>query len=151
MALRREHAPSKQLLSSYASKVGAMIYAAPAARFECAYSIGICARCLTFPTPEMDELADRVICYMAQHPGDGMMYDGTVDGSDVFKCYSDSDWGTAHSTTGWCAVYGNATVAYASKRQHSIALSSTEADIIFHVVGSRRNHLSSRASARDGR
>eukprot|EP00966_Prymnesium_polylepis_P207252 4800293-Prymnesium_polylepis.1 len=47
-----------------------MIYAAPAVRFECAYSIDICARCLTFPTPEMDELADRIICYMAQHPDD---------------------------------------------------------------------------------
>eukprot|EP00966_Prymnesium_polylepis_P335474 7390834-Prymnesium_polylepis.1 len=53
-ALKREHTPSAALSSSYASKVGAMIFAAPAARFECAYSIGICARCLTFPTPEMD-------------------------------------------------------------------------------------------------
>jgi hypothetical protein len=67
-ALRREHTPSPQLLKSYASKVGAMIYAAPAARFESAYSIGMCARCLTFSTPEMDEFADRIICYMAQHP-----------------------------------------------------------------------------------
>eukprot|EP00966_Prymnesium_polylepis_P333809 7389227-Prymnesium_polylepis.1 len=63
-ALRREHTPSPQLLKSYASKVGAMIYAAPAARFESAYSIGMCARCLAFPTPEMDEFADRIICYM---------------------------------------------------------------------------------------
>eukprot|EP00966_Prymnesium_polylepis_P121777 2814753-Prymnesium_polylepis.1 len=37
---------------------------------------------------------------------------------------------TAHSTTGWCAMYGNATVANASKRQHSIALSSTEAEVM---------------------
>eukprot|EP00966_Prymnesium_polylepis_P251071 5805201-Prymnesium_polylepis.1 len=29
-----------------------------------------------------------------------------------------------------CHMYGNATVAYASKRQHSIALSSTEAEIM---------------------
>eukprot|EP00966_Prymnesium_polylepis_P100298 2323240-Prymnesium_polylepis.1 len=56
-AMKREHTPAAALCSSYASKVGAMIFAAPAARFECAYSIGICARCLTFPTPEMDECA----------------------------------------------------------------------------------------------
>jgi hypothetical protein len=90
-ALKREHAPDPKLLKSCASKVGAMIYAAPAARFECAYSIGICVRCLTFPTPEMDELADRIICYMAQYPDGGMTYDGSTPGSDTFKCFSDSD------------------------------------------------------------
>ena len=74
-ALKREHTPSPALASSYASKVGAMIFAAPAARFECAYSIGICARCLTFPTEEMDAHADRIICYMAQHAENGVVYD----------------------------------------------------------------------------
>eukprot|EP00966_Prymnesium_polylepis_P308447 7128182-Prymnesium_polylepis.1 len=78
----------------------------------------------------MDELADRIICYMAQTSSTGMVHDGSQPGSDRFSCYSDSDWCTAYSTTGWCAVYGNATVAYASKRQHSIALSSTEAEIM---------------------
>jgi hypothetical protein len=67
---------------------------------------------------------------MAQHADDGMTYDGSVSGSNEFRCFSDSDWCTAHSTTGWCAVYGNAAVAYASRRQHSIALSSTEAEIM---------------------
>eukprot|EP00966_Prymnesium_polylepis_P250797 5799143-Prymnesium_polylepis.2 len=129
-ALKREHTPPAALCSSYASKVGAMIFAAPAARFECAYSIGICARCLTFPTPEMDECADRIICYMAQHADDGITFDGTAPGASVFKAFSDSDWCTAHSTSGWCALYGNAAVAYASKRQHSVALSSTEAEIM---------------------
>eukprot|EP00966_Prymnesium_polylepis_P135770 3138112-Prymnesium_polylepis.1 len=70
-----------------------MMYAAPAARFEGAYSIGMCACCLTFPTTEMDELADRIICYMAQHPEDGMTYDGSAPWSDVFRCFSDSDCG----------------------------------------------------------
>eukprot|EP00966_Prymnesium_polylepis_P043446 1007802-Prymnesium_polylepis.1 len=78
----------------------------------------------------MDECADRIICYMAQHADGGITFDGTAPGADVFKAFSDSDWCTAHSTTGWCALYGNATVAYASKRQHSVALSSTEAEIM---------------------
>ena len=47
-----------------------------------------------------------------------------------FSVYSDSDWAVGHSTTGWCATYGNATVGYGSKRQQSVALSSTEAEIM---------------------
>ena len=38
----------------YPSKVGALIYCVPASRLDCAYAIGVLARCLTFPTPEMD-------------------------------------------------------------------------------------------------
>ena len=129
-ALLREETPSPELLKSYGSKCGAAIFAAPAARYDCAYTIGVCARCITFPTAEMDAHLDRCIAFMAQRPDVGIRFDGTAPGADRFHCYSDSDWGTSHSTAGWCAMYGNATVGYASKRQHSIALSSTEAEVM---------------------
>ena len=129
-ALKRDDTLSPERQKEYASKVGAMIFAAPAARFDCAYSIGICARCLTFPTAEMDQSADRIIAFMAQHAVSGLHYDGTAPGADTFSVYSDSDWAVGHSTTGWCATYGNAAVGYGSKRQQSVALSSTEAEIM---------------------
>ena len=129
-ALLREQKPTPELLKSYGSKVGAMIFAAPAARFECAYGIGICARCITFPTAEMDAHADRIIAYMGQHADDGIRFDGTAANASEFAFYSDSDWNVGHSTTGWCAMYGGGTVGYGSKRQHSVALSSTEAEIM---------------------
>ena len=87
-----------------------MIFAAPAARFECAYGIGVCARCITFPTAEMDAHADRIIAYMDQHPKDGISFDGTAAKATEFAFYSDSDWNVGHSTTGWCATYGGGTV-----------------------------------------
>ena len=129
-ALLREEQPPADLLRSYGSKCGAAIFAAPAARFDCAYTIGVCARCITFPTAEMDAHLDRCIAFMAQHESVGIAFDGLAPGADEFHCYSDSDWNTGHSTAGWCAMYGNATVGYASKRQHSIALSSTEAEVM---------------------
>jgi hypothetical protein len=106
-----------------------MIYAAPTARFECAQAIGICARALTFPTKEMDACADRVIAYMAQHPDHGLTYDGNARNASICDSHSDSDW-SMHSTTGWCIMYANAAIAWASKRQHCISLSSTEAEIM---------------------
>ena len=129
-AMQRKDTLPSERQKEYASKVGAMIFAAPAARFDCAYGIGVCARCLTFPTEEMDQHADRIIAYMAQHADDALQFDGTAPGADIFSVYSDSDWAVGHSTTGWCATYGNATVGYGSKRQQSVALSSTEAEIM---------------------
>jgi hypothetical protein len=98
-ALQRKDTLPPERQKEYASKVGAMIFAAPAARFDCAYSIGVCARCLTFPTAEMDQHADRIIAYMAQHADDGLRYDGTAPGADTFSVYSDSDCVSIHRTT----------------------------------------------------
>jgi hypothetical protein len=128
-ALMRESTPSPALLKRYGSKCGAAIYAAPTARFECAHTIGICARALTFPTEEMEACLDCVIAYMAQHPDEGVMYDSNAPGAHTCSSFSDSDW-SMHSTTGWCIMYCNAAIAWASKRQHCISLSSTEAEIM---------------------
>jgi hypothetical protein len=117
------------LLKSYPSKVGAIIYAMPASRCDCAQTIGILSRCLTCPTPEMDAHADRCLVYLAQHAEDGITYrrDAVVP---ELHAYSDSDWAPGHSTSGWCIFHAGAVVAYGSKRQQSIALSSTEAEIM---------------------
>ena len=45
--------------------------------------------------------------------------------------YSDSDWAVKHSTSGtWLFVLNRAAISWGSKRQHSVALSSCEAEII---------------------
>jgi len=58
----------------------------------------------------------------------------TVDASDpasrTLEAESDSDWSVGHSTTGFLLFLAGIAVAYSSKRQPCIALSSTEAEII---------------------
>lgn len=109
--------------------MGALIYAVPACRVDCAYAIGILARCLTYPTAEMDAAADRVLVYLAQHADDGVVFDSNATAPHL-HAYSDSDWSVEHSTSGWAIMFGGAAIGYGSKRQHSVALSSTEAEII---------------------
>ena len=127
-ALLREDTPSTELLSRYASKCGAVIYAVPSTRGDVAWAVGMCARTLTFPTARMEKCLDRVILYLAQHRDLALVFDGTHD--SPLHAYSDSDWAVGHSTTGWAVMFGNAAVGYGSKRQQSIALSSTEAEIM---------------------
>ena len=50
----------------YASRAGSAIFAGPASRFDALYSLGMVARCLTFPTRAMASHLERVIAYLAQ-------------------------------------------------------------------------------------
>ena len=113
----------------YPSKVGALIYCVPASRLDCAYAIGMLARCLTFPTKPMSEAADRCLAYLHQHDSVGITYDATCSRPEL-HAYSDSDWSTGHSTSGWVILYCGAAIGYGSKRQQSVALSTTEAEIM---------------------
>ena len=130
VALLREHVPDPALVTSYSGKVGAMIYASPCARVDIAQSVALLARALTFPTPELDAIADNVMLYMAQTADLAMIMDGGADGSDTLVAESDSDWSVGHSTTGFCLILAGVAIVYSSKRQPCIALSSTEAEII---------------------
>ena len=119
----------RTFLEKYASKVGALIYVVPVCRVDCAFAIGVLARCLTFPTEAMDSAADRCLAYLAQNPEVGLHYDANASRPDL-HAYSDSNWTVGHSTSGWAILYAGAVIGYGSKRQQSIALSSTEAEIM---------------------
>jgi len=119
-----------QLTKRYMSTVGALLYVAPSCRPEVSHCVGILARALTFPTPELLGYAQRVIAWLARRPSEGLKFDGNATDADVLVAYSDSDWGVKQSTTGWCIHLGGAAVAWRSARQHSIAMSSTEAELI---------------------
>lgn len=87
--------------------------------------------------------ADRVLVYMAQHAEDGVSFDHSAMRPELHAYwYSDSDWAVEHSTSGWAILFGGAAIGYGSisKRQHSVALSSTKAEIMHHrsIGGSNR-------------
>ena len=120
---------SKEFVTNYASKVGALIYVVPTCRVDCAFTIGVLARCLTFPTPEMDAAAVRCLVYLARNSELGVTYDANSANAGLHG-YSDSNWTVGHSTSGWAILYAGAVIGYGSKRQQSIALSTTEAEIM---------------------
>eukprot|EP00965_Chrysotila_dentata_P260082 6213776-Pleurochrysis_carterae.AAC.2 len=71
--------------------------------------------------------AQRVLMYLSHHRSIGLRFsrlDAPVVG------FSDSDWATKHSTSGYVFMYNRAAISWASKKQRSVALSSCEAEII---------------------
>ena len=84
------------------------------------------------PTPELYELALHVLYYLYLHKDVGLRY--TASDRPVMGM-SDSDWATKHSTSGSVFLWNYAAISWASKKQPTIALSSTEAEIMAASLG----------------
>ena len=114
----------------FPSLVGALMYVVPSARPDVAHAVNLMARVLHYPTSAVLACAHRVLAYLQQHAELGVTFDGDTPSAAVLHAYSDSDWGIEASTSGSVVKLAGAAVAWASRRQHSIAMSSTEAEII---------------------
>ena len=75
-----------------------------------------------------------VLVYAAQTAGLATTFDGDALDGNILDAESDSDWAVGHSTTGWIIFLAGAAIAYASKRQPCVAMSSTEAEIIAAIT-----------------
>jgi hypothetical protein len=130
VALAREHPVAASRVKSYRTKVGKLIYAAPAVRCDAAYAISRLARAQTFPTEALEGHADSLIVHLAQTASMGVTFDGSSARAGALFAESDSDWAVGHSTSGCVVYYCGVAVFFSSKRQACIAMSSTEAEII---------------------
>jgi len=125
--------PSPELVKEYRSLVGSLLYTATTVRPDISYAVGMLSRALNKPTDRLLDEAKRVLQYLAQTAKLGIRY---VRGSSV-RLYgmTDSDWTTRRSTSGFAFFLAGAVIAYLSKKQPTIALSSTEAEIMAASVG----------------
>ena len=75
----------------------------------------------------VDEAAQRVLYYLGRHCEIGLCYRG-----DDAPCsgMTDSDWGVKHSTTGRVFKWMDGPIAWSSRKQGSVALSTAEAEIM---------------------
>eukprot|EP00965_Chrysotila_dentata_P221797 6192592-Pleurochrysis_carterae.AAC.2 len=122
-----ERTVDAKLLSAYQSLVGALLYCSTHTRPDVAYAVGVLCRAMSCPTDELLAAAPRVLMYLSHHRTVGLRYSRAQLPAAGF---SDSDWATRHSTSGYVFMYNQAAISWASKKQPSFALSSCEAEII---------------------
>ena len=127
LALLADVAPDSELLRSYQSICGALLYASTNTRPDIAFATGMLCRAMGRPNPELLESAKRVLGYLYRTRHIGLRYESS---SAKLEGFSDSDWGVKHSTSGHTFHLGSATISWASKKQPSVALSSCEAEIM---------------------
>ena len=84
-------------------------------------------RVMSKPNDAMLRHAKRVLRYLHRHKDVGLTYEPAAP---QLVGYSDADWGVKHSTTGWIFKWMNGPIAWSSRKQSSVALSTAEAEIM---------------------
>eukprot|EP00965_Chrysotila_dentata_P135082 4467132-Pleurochrysis_carterae.AAC.1 len=64
-----------ELLASYQSLVGALLYCSTQTRPDVAFAVGMLCRAMSCPTPELLEAARRVLMYLSHHRAIGLTFE----------------------------------------------------------------------------
>lgn len=116
----------------YRSLIGALLYVAVNARPDIASSVSILGRKVSAPS-EMDwKAAKRIVKYLKGTMELRLRFEPGQDWALIG--YSDADWAgdqaSRRSTTGFIFFFGVGPIAWASRRQTCVSLSSMEAEYI---------------------
>jgi len=119
----------------YAVLLGELQYLANATRPDIAFAVNRMASYTANPSPQHMGTLKRILRYLAGTRDLGITYSGTShsDDNNLFYGYADAAYGNADdckSTSGYVFIAGNGAITWKSKKQTTIALSSTEAEYI---------------------
>jgi transposase InsO family protein len=129
--------------SNYRQAIGALQWLAQITRFDIAHAVGSASRYTAAPTPEAIESVKRILRYLRGKPDLSITFRSSSLSHPQLTIYSDADWAgdasTASSTTGILVLINDTPVYWCSRKQHTISLSSTEAEYVAASEASREN------------
>jgi hypothetical protein len=119
---------------SYQRALGALMYPMLGTRPDLGYAIAALGRHAANPGPDHQRALERVFWYLRATSDQQLVFGwGSLGGSTLFG-YADADWASdvnnRKSTSGYMFKLAGAAVSWSSKKQTSVALSSTEAEYI---------------------
>lgn len=121
----------------YQAAVGSLMYAMIGTWPDIAYAVSTVSQHSSNPGQSHWTALRRIFCYLIGTPPLGLTY-----GSGLCPGYTDTDWGTGEdrkSISGYVFLVNRAAVSWASKKQASVALSSTEAEYIALPQGVKKS------------
>jgi uncharacterized membrane protein len=122
------HEVDPELQSLYRSIVGAILYVALLTRPDIAYAACMLSRALECPSQATLDAARRVLHYLHHTRLLGLRWTRGVGVS--LRGLVDADWAKIKSTTGYVFYLAESMFTYLSKGQATIAMSSTESEIM---------------------
>ena len=116
-------------LTQYQSIIGSLLYLAKSTRPDIQHSVSKLAQFNSDPHEEHLKLAKHILRYLNSTKDVSLLYQRT--GKSI-ECYSDADWGgdqtNRKSYSGFVIKFADCPIAWESKKQTAVALSSTEAE-----------------------
>jgi hypothetical protein len=118
--------------SIYRSIVGALQYAASTTRVDIAHAVGILSRHLATPAQHNLKAAKQCLRYLSGTTNYGMTFSSNKSTLHSIVAYTDASWGNdladRKSTTGTIIKYNGNIISWLSKKQSTVATSTTEAE-----------------------
>lgn len=115
----------------YMQAIGCLLYASQITRPDICFAVNMLSRYCSNPGNAHWNAVKRVFRYLKGSINKGLVYSRNED--DIIR-YCDADWASdtisRRSTTGYLFMFQGAAISWSSKLQRTIALSSTEAELM---------------------
>jgi hypothetical protein len=117
--------------ASYAQLVGSLLYLSVCTRPDIAQAVGALSKFMASPTTIHWQAALGIVRYLAGTAQYGLNFGGSDSGLEGF-CDADyaGDLDTRRSTTGYVFILNGGAISWSSKRQATVAVSTSEAEYI---------------------
>lgn len=126
--LRSKRESETQTKNLYSSLVGGLLWVARCSRPDVAFAVNRIPQFLRTPSEEHWIAAKRVLAFLLTTADKSLV----LGGEGSLCAFSDDNWAEEltdrKSTTGFVYKLGRGAVSWSSKKQNSVALSSTEAE-----------------------
>ena len=121
-------------VSQYQQAIGCLTYAATTTRPDIAAAVGILSQFMSTPSLDHWMGVKRILRYIKGSLHYGLRFYADDNSKDGLIGYTDADWAgdldTRRSTSGYAFFLGNSVISWLSKRQITVAKSSTEAEYV---------------------
>ena len=118
----------------YSETIGSVLYLTTKTRIDMTFAVNYESRAMKNPNEQDVMNVKRTLQYLKGTTNDGIFYSSQKQELHL-EAYSDSDYAgdlaTRKSTTGFAIMYAGGPIAWCSRKQSSVALSTTEAEYIW--------------------
>jgi transposase InsO family protein len=117
----------------FAQAVGSLMYATIATRPDIAHAVNALAQFTRNPQPSHWTAIKRVFRYLKGTRTHGIIYDASEGESINVSAYCDADWASSlhrKSISGYVFTVAGGAIAWSSKKQGTVALSTAEAEYV---------------------